>query len=323
MLTRLLYLVDHVKQNIVQCILLNEKEELCYWLAEYYHSGFHDDSMEWLTQIYYQYYALTYPCFEKYIQNKRMRYSITNDYSILVYIANNLRIKQHSLHYEHAKNKTPQSNRGRKPNWLSKYDEPIKTFMYLFSKQDWSKVYIQIQLSDRDNLRRMYEAICVYTNNHQHINAELMTYYSNITGNYSLESIKQMLFATCLHLLESYSITTNYGTWLPNKNRMNLYTSIQVQSRPYDTLKLNVKYKTRQSIPQKQLSSILNNWLMYSYETPIWRQRIHRHGGKIEHQHVVFSTDEQLEQFYEQYGYELDEQSNDIYLKLYSVSFTK
>ena len=60
MLTRLLYLVDHVKQNIVECILLNQKEELCYWLAEYYYSGFHTESMEWLTQIYYQVEVLLY-----------------------------------------------------------------------------------------------------------------------------------------------------------------------------------------------------------------------------------------------------------------------
>jgi hypothetical protein len=323
MLTRLLYLVDHVKQNIVHCILLDEKEELCYWLAEYYYSGFHENSMEWLTQIYYQYYALTYPSFEKYIHKKRMLYSISNDYSILVYVANNLRIKRHSTYYEQAKNKPLQVNRGRKPNWLTKYDDTIKQFIYLISKQDWGRVYKEIQHSDRDKLRDMYESICLYRNNHQPIDSEIMSYYKCIAGNYSTETIKQMLFATCLHLQEQYSIETQYGTWLTNKKRLHIYTNLQVTNRPYETLKVNVKYKTRQSIPQQELCSIVHNWIEYTYETPLWRERIDRYGGKVENNRVVFSKDEDLENFYENYGYELDEQSNDMYEKLYSVSFIK
>lgn len=323
MLTRLLYLVDHVKQNIVQCILFDDKEELCYWLAEYYCSGFHEDSMEWLTQIYYQYYALTYPCFEKYMHKKRMLYSITNDYSILVHVANNLRIKRHSTYFEQATNKASQVNRGRKPTWLTKYDDSMKQFVYVTSKHDWSKVYKEIQYSDRNHLRDFYESICIYKNNHQPIDPELMIYYNNISGNYALETIKQMLFATCLHLMESHPITTRYGTWLTNKKRLHHYTSLQLNNRSYDTLKLNIKYKTRQPIPQQQLCSILHNWIEYTYETPLWRERIDRYGGKMENNRIVFSNDEDLENFYENYGYELDEQSNDIYEKLYSVSFTK
>ena len=323
MLTRLLYLVDHVKQNIVECILLNQKEELCYWLAEYYYSGFHTESMEWLTQIYYQYFALSYPCFEKYMHKKRMLYNTSNDYSILVYIANNLRIKRHSTYYEQAKNKESQVNRGRKPSWLTNYHDSTKQFIYLISKKDWSKVYNDIQQSDHEHLRHMYECLCLYKNNHQPIDAGIMTYYNSITNNYTIETIKQMLFTTCLHLLESYPITTNYGMWLTNKKRLLLYSSIQESKRSYDTLKLNVKYKTRQPIPQQQLCSILHNWIEYTYETPLWRERIDRYGGKMENNRIVFSKDVELENFYENYGYELDEQSNDMYEKLYSVSFTK
>ena len=55
MLTRLLYPVEHVRLNIEYCILNNHKNELSYWLAEYYYSGFQNECMDWIIQIYYTY----------------------------------------------------------------------------------------------------------------------------------------------------------------------------------------------------------------------------------------------------------------------------
>ena len=323
MLTRLLYLVEHVKQNIVYCIQFNEKQELSYWLAEYYYSGYQEECMEWLTQIYYQYYALTYPCFEKYIHKKRILYSNTNDYAILVYIANNLRIKKHSTYYDQAAKQSPKINRGRKPSWLSVYTSSLKPFVYLISKQDWNNVYKRIQSSQLDSLPEMYESVCQYANNHESIDPELLRYYHTITANYQIDTIKQMLFATCLHITQDYPINTSYGSWLTHKKRLTIYTSLVTNDRPYETLKLNVKYPTRQTMTQSQLVSILQHWLLYSYACPLWRERIDHYGGKQVNQSIVFANDEKLEAFSDTYGYELDEQTNNMYKKLYSVSFTQ
>ena len=136
----------------------------------------------------------------------------------------------------------------------------------------------------------MYESICLYGNNHQPIDAEIMSYYKCIAGNYTIETIKQMLFTTCLHLREEYSIETQEDVHT-NKKRLYLYTNLQVTNRPYETLKVNVKFKTRQIIPQEVLSSILEQWIEYSYETPLWRTNSSL-WGKLEENRLVFSKDE-------------------------------
>ena len=322
MLTRLLYLVEHVKQNIVECILHNDKDELCYWLAEYYYSGYENECMEWITQIYYQYYALTYPSFESYISKKRILFKEQKKYTILVVIANNLRIKQSTPIYHNSIQQPTQTHRGRKPSWFHKYPDSIKILLFLYSKKDWNKVYSIIQSSNHDTLHEFYKAMCLYNNNHQPIDEDFYNYYKTITNDYTIETLKIMIFATCLHLSHPENpIINEYSTWLPNKKYLNAYTTLNTNTQPYNILKLNVKYKTRQSIPLSQLTDILTNWIYYSYDTPIWRERILQYSGIKTSNRIEFNTDDEHEQFYDTYGYELDEQNNNIYSLLYSVSY--
>lgn len=55
------------------------------------------------------------------------------------------------------------------------------------------------------------------------------------------------------------------------------------------------------------------NWLYYCAETPIWRSRILEHGGQIGEGQIVFGTDDDLEAFYDKWGFEPDEQSNQMH----------
>lgn len=55
------------------------------------------------------------------------------------------------------------------------------------------------------------------------------------------------------------------------------------------------------------------NWLYYCTETPIWAFRIQEGGGKVIDERVVFETDDLLEEFYERWGFEPDEQCMEIH----------
>lgn len=55
------------------------------------------------------------------------------------------------------------------------------------------------------------------------------------------------------------------------------------------------------------------NWLYYCAETPIWWSRIQEHGGQIGEGQIVFGTDDDLEAFYDKWGFEPDEQSNQMH----------
>jgi hypothetical protein len=59
------------------------------------------------------------------------------------------------------------------------------------------------------------------------------------------------------------------------------------------------------------------DWLYYCHETPLWQSRIQEHGGTVDLKNkcVEFPCDDKLEEFYDKYGLEPDEQSREIHEK--------
>ena len=71
----------------------------------------------------------------------------------------------------------------------------------------------------------------------------------------------------------------------------------------------------------KPATSFINayfyHWLYYASSTPIWKHRIDKYKTSTNHQtkEIDFDSDEDLEQFHEEYGLEPDEQSADMHKK--------
>ena len=100
-----------------------------------------------------------------------------------------------------------------------------------------------------------------------------------------------MIFALALHLTESSTtIIHNYGLWLPDKKTLSEYKETVVCEKPYQILKQNLKYKNRQTISKEQLSDILDNWLYYSFSTPVWRERIEKYNGYSQDNKIKLSN---------------------------------
>jgi hypothetical protein len=66
----------------------------------------------------------------------------------------------------------------------------------------------------------------------------------------------------------------------------------------------------------------IDHWLYYASYTPIWKDRIDEFNGIIDYDKhdVIFKADDDLEQFYELYGYDLDEQPFELYQKISHTS---
>tara|TARA_A100001015_G_C14920870_1_gene684262 strand:+ start:48 stop:1319 length:1272 start_codon:yes stop_codon:yes gene_type:complete len=80
-----------------------------------------------------------------------------------------------------------------------------------------------------------------------------------------------------------YSINTNIGCFKINLNKFNNICKLQ----------------------------ILNNyWEYYCNFSPIWKDRFEKYNCIFQNKNAIFKNDDYLEEFYELYGYEPDEQSN-------------
>ena len=64
------------------------------------------------------------------------------------------------------------------------------------------------------------------------------------------------------------------------------------------------------------------NWLYYASYTPLWKTRIDEFNGIVNYdkRDVIFDDDDDFEEFHELYGYDLDEQSRELYQKITHTS---
>lgn len=61
------------------------------------------------------------------------------------------------------------------------------------------------------------------------------------------------------------------------------------------------------------------DWEYFAYFTPVWKRRIEKYGGKLDHESrkITWSEEEDIEElFYDKFGYEPDEQPIEIFYKL-------
>ena len=72
---------------------------------------------------------------------------------------------------------------------------------------------------------------------------------------------------------------------------------------------------TRNHLVEYTAEDYLHHWLYYASFSRVWKERIRNHGGTVNHtiRMVEFPTDETMEDFYDRYGYEPDEQPLEIH----------
>ena len=74
--TRYLYLKNDVIMALRASILNKDKESSYFWTAELLFSGFLDDTIQSLWQIYFDHYASSNITFETYLKKKEIKCNI-------------------------------------------------------------------------------------------------------------------------------------------------------------------------------------------------------------------------------------------------------
>lgn len=344
--TRYLYVKEEVKLSLILCIL-NKKDEAIFWAYELYYSGFKSDLIQLFWSMYYDFYYTLNHSFEKYLQQK-LKTNLdfeANCENLLAMIVNNFMIRPHTMdifmlkqiikicdfdnssiqEYKNSSNFTIINN--ELESILETHD-----FMMLAS-------LILIEIKD-EHITEAFKTVINYFNKKglkldgTKIVNEYLKYLRN---DYHLNNKRVIILSKILH----------YFVLIKKiKLGKNIYVHIEPEEVIiYETINADLKAKNDELIPILPAYKILplatiyyidkdnylslfdlkrekidikiayrEQWLYYASFSPLWKERIVKHNGFISeiNKKVMFlekeNSDDNEQAFYNEFGYEPDEQ---------------
>jgi len=327
--TRYLYEKDEVKLALVLCIL-NKKEEAIFWAYELYYSEFKTELVAVFWSLYYDFYYTLNPSFEKYLQTK-LKKNLDLDTDSVNYISmiiNNFMIRPHSMDIFMLKqivdicdfDKTDIQDyiTSQENNLEVMRREMItalrtKDFMMLAS-------LILIDIKD-EHIDTMFEVATNYFVTEMGLKKKVQDYDKNATN-------KRVLILC--RIVHYFTVTAN------KKLGKNLYVHVEPEEVVlYETIHAGAGIVPRKILRLAKIYAIdsynylslfdlkretqdiktayIYDWLYYASFSPLWRTRILKHNGVIDakNKKVEFDDDD-IDEFYDEYGYEPDEQSKEV-----------
>ena len=319
--TRYLYLQDEVKIALMVS-LLNKSNASIFWAYELYYSGFEKELFKLLWKIYYAFYYTLNPAFQQYFIKKhkhwlKMDASIERD-KIICIIVNNLLIRPFNLDVFMLK-QTTKTEKSKKTT--------TSKLLQMLQKNEYVDVaeYILYQCPV-DKLVDTLNSVVEYfiSKNVSLDKTKILKNYISVTR-LSLVDIRVLLLSNIMHY---YSLEA--GLTMGKKMYIIVDPSDIVM---YETITTSDKLAARDILPiacmynidEHQCLSLFNtnrnslqemywyHWVYYASFSPIWLDRITKHKGVLNHidKKVEFIDDDHMEEFYDQFGYEPDEQKRE------------
>ena len=339
--TRYLYEKEEVKMALLVAIL-NKKEEAIFWTYELYYSGFIEELIELLWKIYYDFYATLNPSFEKYLINK-FNCKIKNDEKIICSIVNNFMIRPHTMDVFMLRNiihkididkgyildYTSSGNMKCLKNELIDLlenedyimlasliiqDIQDKHLLDTYTIVDEYFVGKQVKNIDLKNSNQTFKKIM---RRNTPMNARIIL-LSRIIHYYS--AIKNKTMGKNLYVHIDHEEVVMYETIVTEK-MCQAYKILPVATIYYidneDYLSLFHLRREKCNITD----AYKNNWLFYASFSPVWKDRIQKYNGIIDiiKKEIIFNSDNDLENFYENFGLEPDEQKIEVQNKTIQI----
>jgi len=293
--TRYLYVKDEVKLSLLNSIL-NRNESVLFWTYELYYSGFEEELFEYLLKIYYDFYYTINPSFLDYFIKKYNLWKECEDDEkdiIVGMIAKNLSIRNYNLDIFILNNSSYNNNNNNslmksleEKNYREISNIVLNKIIGIpeiikISVQYFKKKCIKIK-----EFLKMKEEIQVL--------GWIMSNYQKLTNN---TSKKIYIVLDSEDILDYKNIEKKDGL------------------KSYKILEKACKYETHFVLDRDRDISLKEcywyKWLYYASFSPLWKLRIERYGGIInkEKKEVLFIDEES---FYDEYGYEPDEQPKEV-----------
>lgn len=321
-LTRYLYFKDECFYSLMFCLIQKSSlDEVIFWSGEIYYSGFHEQLWDHIWKIYYDFYAIKYPKYEKKINklsNEKM------NFKNIVYILNLFYYSKpiHTVFALRMLNPSAPSHvyMGRIPKWIKELELTKWERKLIRSIHNDKKINVAFYIK-QVCLQKCYDAIKKY----------YMRVHKVKLENKSFDKINYknkahiLLALVCQLSLDVNEIQTR--TVFKKLDKSIVEEQIQFNSvvEPlYKTLGHKRLFKIsplvgvfkleRFSIQIDYKDILRQHWDYFVYNTPLWQQRIKKCNGIVDNKkyELVFKNDDDHEAFYETFDYEPDEQSKEI-----------
>lgn len=339
-LTRYLYMKDEVILALVLSIIQKDTSSY-FWAFELYYSGYKRDLINTFWSIYYDFFYILNPRFEKYLLNK-LKNNFTNDNNdndIIINIGNiieNFKIRSHNMDVFILREISNQfefdttfMNIYRE---TKNYDYFKEHLIELLNSKDYMMIsylimnilytqhfdilletIVEIFKLDREKIFISYKKIYKKINTRRILLSRLIHFTAD--DNIKTQSIKKNIYIT-IDSSDVLSYKTMESSLCNNENDRSL--------PPYRILsKLDLcKINTSQSLSLFHLKRenknirniVIDKWVYYASFSPFWEKRIKSFKGTILHQtkEIIFEDEDLQDKFFNIYDMELDEQSAKI-----------
>ncbi len=324
-LTRLLYAQDEVVASlIISLIQKKDIKECYYWIFELYYSGV--DVFDIIWQIYYDFYIEINSNFSEYIDRKQKKWEKNKKCKYIALIIRNM-FKLETTgtvfqlrHFVQTGGTVSHIYRGRKPKWLKTFDTK------------YHNLFLSIDKRNNINIAVYLSKLLIKETNVQEIFKQLMHYYEIEHGpadmKSALESWDSQLYKNKFHILLGiiiHMMRTEYNEnqlyimvkddiieWIKSYEKIDDHVYKNLMKRDYEINDLIGGFNLKRFSLENYKKEYEINWEYYANRIPLWNERFKQHKVEFKEKEIIFPDDDILENFYEKYGFEPDEQSKMI-----------
>lgn len=320
--TRYLYLKDEVEISLTTAIL-EKKEESVFWAYELYHSGYKHETFALLWKIYYYFFSTLNPCFESYFLKKHKEWLHENKDVYVAIIAKNLMIRPFNLdvfflhkintHLEFEEESPKKESLNKLLNSPSKKYAEIAAAIFLdkndvgqaantiFAHFDAGKHAMGKQFAKQQKfLEGQIDARIILV-------SRMMMLETDKKGRsfyVIVEPEEVVMYETILCSTETKLCTETIRAYKPYQI-LQMACLYSIDQHNYLSL-----FETERTKYKNPMNAYHYFWLFHASTTPVWAERLKQFQGTVctETKRVRFSSDQMEEDFYDNYGYEPDEQ---------------
>lgn len=333
--TRYLYVKDEVCIALLVSIL-NKSDDAIFWAFELYHSGFKHELLNLVWKIYYDFFATLNPAYEAYLLKKNREISADNSKAEIivssiiqdllfrpfnsdVFMLRNICISfEIDIVYHHNTEKITniEDVRHNMTQWVANNDFRSIAQWVLNVNKDIPKDDVYNICLDIFDFKLPKSPTLVK------LEKELLnTLNMNINANVILLAKIMQLFSKKAELKKGRSMYINvepediipYEPIVGCKHYTILEKAYMCGIDDFKHLSLFKLTRNKYNLQEKYWY----NWEYHASFSPLWEQRIKQFGGIIDYtsQKVIFKEepdDDLMQEFYERYGLEPDEQKSQV-----------